>query len=58
VALAEVLGGDHSMPVQWTFSEGTLARKLMRPERELELLPYLLLVRALRLADQRSQQIQ
>jgi len=54
-ALAEVLEGLDPTQVQWTFPEGTLARKLIRSERQEELLPYLLLVRALRLADQRSQ---
>jgi hypothetical protein len=56
-ALAEVLEGLDPTQVQWTFPEGTLARKLIRSERQEELLPYLLLVRALRLADQRSQEV-
>lgn len=42
--------------IQWTLPAGeALVRRLIRPKREQELLPYLLLVRALRLADQRSQ---
>jgi CRISPR-associated endonuclease/helicase Cas3 len=56
-ALAEVLDGLDPVLVHWHFPEGTLARKLVRPNREPELLVYLLLVRALRLADQRSQQL-
>lgn len=54
-ALAGVLDGLDPTQVEWQFSEGSLARKLIRPRRQEELLPYLLLVRALRLADQRSQ---
>jgi len=46
------LNGEH---VAWSFSEGSMARKLVRPHRHKEVLPYLLLARALRLADQRSQ---
>jgi hypothetical protein len=53
--LAGVMDGLDPTLVQWSFPEGTLARKLMRPDREIELLIYLLLVRVLRLADQRSQ---
>jgi hypothetical protein len=56
--VAEMLEGFEPGQVQWAFLEGTLARKLIRPNREEELLTYLLLVRALRLADQRSQQLQ
>ncbi|MGC9398689.1 MAG: CRISPR-associated helicase Cas3' [Anaerolineae bacterium] len=54
-ALAEALDGLDPALVVWQFSEGSLARKMIRPGRPEELLPYLLLVRALRLADQRSQ---
>jgi CRISPR-associated endonuclease/helicase Cas3 len=54
-ALAEVL--EEFERVQWAFPEDTLRPYLMRPDREQELLPYLLLVRALRLADQRSQML-
>jgi CRISPR-associated endonuclease/helicase Cas3 len=54
-ALGEVLEDIES--VEWAFPAGTLARKLVRPKRQGELLAYLLLVRALRLADQRSQQL-
>jgi CRISPR-associated endonuclease/helicase Cas3 len=59
-ALAEVLAqaGLESAElagIQWTPPEGKLARRLIRPKREQELLAYLLLARALRLADQRSQ---
>ena len=43
--------------IRWTLSEGELARRLIRPKRERELLPYLFLVRMLRLADQRSQKV-
>jgi len=53
--VVEVLEGFEPVQVQWAFPEGTLARKLMRSRREAELLAYLLLVRVLRLADQRSQ---
>jgi len=56
-ALADVLEALDPTQVQWTFSEGTLARKLMRPDCKEELLVYLLLVRVLRLADQRSQEV-
>jgi CRISPR-associated endonuclease/helicase Cas3 len=56
-ALVGTLEGIDSSQIAWSFSEGTLARNLVRPEREVELLPYLLLVRALRLADQRSQRV-
>ena len=37
--------------------QGDLSRRLIRPKREEELLPYLLLARVVRLADQRSQEI-
>ena len=62
VALAESLveaGSKDSdlSSVQWNLAEGELSRRLVRPKREQELLPYLLLVRALRLADQRSQEL-
>ncbi len=57
-ALADVLEAFDPAQVRWRFAEGTLARKLVRPDRQEELLPYLLLVRALRLADQRSQEVQ
>jgi CRISPR-associated endonuclease/helicase Cas3 len=56
-ALGDILGKDELAEVEWTFPDGTLAWKLMRPERPEELLAYLLLVRALRLADQRSQEV-
>ena len=46
------LNGEH---VAWSFSEGSMARRLVRPTRHKEVLPYLLLARVLRLADQRSQ---
>jgi CRISPR-associated endonuclease/helicase Cas3 len=54
-ALAEVLEGLDPALVAWQFTEGSLTQKMIRPRRPEELLPYLLLVRALRLADQRSQ---
>lgn len=54
LALAGLEGVDLS-GVQWMLPEGNLGRRLIRPRREQELLSYLLLVRALRLADQRSQ---
>ncbi|MBN1813834.1 MAG: CRISPR-associated helicase Cas3' [Anaerolineae bacterium] len=41
--------------IQQTMQAGDLSRRLIRFKREEELLPYLLLARALRLADQRSQ---
>jgi hypothetical protein len=56
-ALQEVLEVFEPELVQLGFPEGTLARKLIRPDREEELLAYLLLVRTLRLADQRSQML-
>ena len=44
--------------IRWEWSEeGTVNRRLARPKREEELLPYLLLTRVLRLADQRSQEL-
>lgn len=44
--------------IRWTVPSGeTLSRRLIRPKRERELLPYLLLTRILRLADQRSQEV-
>jgi len=43
--------------IEWNLPEGHIGRRLMRPAREEELLVYLLLVRALRLADQRSQEV-
>jgi CRISPR-associated endonuclease/helicase Cas3 len=51
---AGVDAGDLST-IQWTLAEGELGGRLIRPRREKELLPYLLLVRVLRLADRRSQ---
>ena len=60
-ALAEVLtqAGMEGMDVagiQLALPAGeALTKRLARPRREKELLPYLLLVRALRMADQRSQ---
>lgn len=62
-ALAEVLtaagiGGTSAENIRWDLPEGgALSRRLIRPRRESELLPYLLLARALRLADQRSQKL-
>lgn len=56
-ALAGVVDGEGREHVTWRFPAGTLARKMVRPDRQAELLPYLLLVRALRLADQRSQRM-
>jgi CRISPR-associated endonuclease/helicase Cas3 len=54
-ALKETLGEING--IQWHIAEGELGRRLIRPRREKELLAYLLLARALRLADQRSQEI-
>ena len=59
-ALAEVLAeagleSAEQEGIRWTLPEGELGRRLVRPKREGELLPYLLLARVLRLADQRSQ---
>lgn len=52
------LGSLNLDDVQWTLPTGeALSKRLIRPKREKELLPYLLLVRMLRLADQRSQNI-
>jgi CRISPR-associated endonuclease/helicase Cas3 len=42
--------------VEWKYHGGTLRSYLVRFRRKDELLPYLLFVRALRLADQRSQE--
>jgi len=53
--LREVLG--EVKEVQWKVAEGELSRRLIRPKRERELLPYLLLARVVRLADQRSQRL-
>mgnify|MGYP006285515679 CR=1 FL=1 len=54
-ALAHTVPDVDSQRVGWHVPEGTLARKLVRPRRQSELIPYFLLVRTLRLADQRSQ---
>lgn len=55
-ALAQAgLEGAEPTGIQWKLAEGELERRLVRPRRDNELLPYLLLARALRLADQRSQ---
>jgi CRISPR-associated endonuclease/helicase Cas3 len=54
-ALSDLIPDLDPSQLAWSFEEGTVARKLIRPKREEELLPYLLLVRVLRLADQRSQ---
>jgi len=44
--------------IQWSLPAGeALSKRLVRPKRERELLPYLLLARVLRLADQRSQEV-
>ena len=52
------LGSLNPDDVQWTLPTGeALSKRLIHPKREKELLPYLLLVRMLRLADQRSQNI-
>jgi len=51
--LREVLG--ETSRIAWEVPEGNLERRLIRPRREKELLPYLLLVRGVRLADGRSQ---
>ncbi|MBW2349470.1 MAG: CRISPR-associated helicase Cas3' [Deltaproteobacteria bacterium] len=42
--------------IRWEFQERELSRRLIRPRRDAELLPYLLLARVVRLADQRSLQ--
>jgi len=51
-ALREVLGETEG--VEWRVAEGDLGKRLIRPRREKELLVYLLLARAVRLADQRG----
>jgi len=52
------LGNLNLDGMQWSLPAGeTLTRRLTRPRREEELLPYLLLVRTLRLADGRSQEV-
>lgn len=56
LALADPKGGEPDT-IQWQLSDGELGRRLIRPKRDEELLPYLLLVRVVRLADQRSQEI-
>jgi len=42
--------------ISWEIQEGELSRRLIRPRRDAELLPYLLLARVVRMADQRSLQ--
>jgi hypothetical protein len=54
-ALQEVLEAFQPELVNLHFPAGALARSLIRPKRDAELFVYFLLVRALRLADQRSQ---
>lgn len=62
-ALAEVLTeagleDTGTEGIRWDIPEGeALSRRLIRPRRESELLSYLLLARAVRLADQRSQEL-
>lgn len=60
-AVQEVLSlinpkGGELNGICWNLPEGDLSKRLVRTNREEELLPYLLLVRVLRLADQRSQE--
>jgi CRISPR-associated endonuclease/helicase Cas3 len=57
-ALEEVLGDFVPSQVKGSFPAGTLRPRLIRANRDAELLAYFLLVRALRLADQRSQALQ
>lgn len=56
--LAEVgLPNQTAGEIKWVFpANETLINRMIRPRRESELLTYLLMVRALRLADQRSQE--
>lgn len=54
-ALREALGKVDMEGVRWEVQEGELFRRLIRPRRDAELLPYLLLARVVRMADQRSQ---
>ncbi|MBW1928104.1 MAG: CRISPR-associated helicase Cas3' [Deltaproteobacteria bacterium] len=42
--------------IRWEFQEGELSRRLIRPRRDAELLPYLLLARVVKMADQRALQ--
>jgi CRISPR-associated endonuclease/helicase Cas3 len=56
-ALQEALDAFEPELVKLHFPAGTLARSLIRPKRDEELLVYLLLARVLRLADQRSQML-
>lgn len=43
--------------IEWSFeADESLTRRMIRPRRESELLAYMLMVRVLRLADQRSQE--
>jgi len=51
-ALQGLLGDAQG--IRWEFQEGRLSRRLIRPRREPELMPYLLLARILRMADQRA----
>jgi CRISPR-associated endonuclease/helicase Cas3 len=56
-ALNQVFDDVDATQAKWAFPEGTMRQNLMRPQRRSELVVYLLLVRMLRLADQRSQQL-
>ncbi len=56
-ALAEILAETDLRTIKPIFPAGTLSRNLIWPGREEQLWPYLLLVRVLRLADQRSQEL-
>lgn len=56
LALADPKGGEPDT-IQWQLSDGELGRRLIRTRRDEELLPYLLLARVVRLADQRSQEM-
>jgi CRISPR-associated endonuclease/helicase Cas3 len=44
--------------IEWSYRGGTLRRYLARFDRREDLLPYLLFTRSLRLADQRSQEVE
>jgi len=53
-ALKELLGDTEG--IRWEFEEGDLSRRMIHPKRDAELLPYLLLVRVVRMADHRALQ--
>ncbi|MBW2137902.1 MAG: CRISPR-associated helicase Cas3' [Deltaproteobacteria bacterium] len=53
-ALQKALGDVDVEGISWEIQQGELSRRLIRPRRDAELLPYLFLVRVVRMADQRA----